>query len=51
MTRDGEALVIRGATPEEVGLVAHEAGVALTGLLPRARTLEAAFFELTGGEA
>jgi ABC-2 type transport system ATP-binding protein len=48
--REGDALVVTGATPEEVGIVANEAHIALRGLAPRARTLEAAFFELTGGE-
>jgi ABC-2 type transport system ATP-binding protein len=48
--RDGEALVVRGATPEEVGLVAAGAGIALSGLVARSRTLEDAFFELTGSE-
>jgi ABC-2 type transport system ATP-binding protein len=43
-------LVVDGADPEAVGLVANDANVALTGLAPRSRTLEAAFFELTGGE-
>jgi ABC-2 type transport system ATP-binding protein len=47
--RDGPALVVLGATPEQVGAIANDAGVALSGLAPRARTLEAAFFELTGG--
>ena len=36
--------------PEQVGAIALEEQVALTGLAPRARSLEAAFFELTGGE-
>ncbi|HZO36140.1 MAG TPA: ATP-binding cassette domain-containing protein [Solirubrobacteraceae bacterium] len=47
--RDGERLIVPGATPEAVGLVAAEAGIALTGLAPRARSLEDVFFELTGG--
>ena len=46
--RDGERLVVPGATPEAVGLVAAEAGIALMGLVPRVRSLEDAFFELTG---
>ena len=41
---------MRGATPEEVGTVAAEEQLVLTGLAPRARSLEAAFFALTGGE-
>jgi ABC-2 type transport system ATP-binding protein len=48
--RDGAALVVRGATPEEVGLVAAGAGIALSGLVARSRTLEDAFFEITGSE-
>ena len=48
--RDGGALLILGVTPEEVGLIALEAQVALTGLAPRTRSLESAFFALTGGE-
>jgi ABC-2 type transport system ATP-binding protein len=51
VTRDGDALVVGGAGPEQVGAVANEARVALSGLAPRARTLEAAFFALTGGES
>ena len=46
--RDGETLLVRDAQPEEVGEVALEAGVALKGLGLRARSLEDAFFELTG---
>ncbi|MCW2989859.1 MAG: hypothetical protein JWM73_453 [Solirubrobacterales bacterium] len=49
-SRDGDALVIAGATPDEIGVIANEARIALRGLAPRARTLEAAFFALTGGE-
>jgi ABC-2 type transport system ATP-binding protein len=48
--RDGDGLLVRGATPEEVGTVAAEEQLVLTGLAPRARSLEAAFFALTGGE-
>ncbi|MEA2424872.1 MAG: type transport system ATP-binding protein [Thermoleophilaceae bacterium] len=46
--RSGDVLIVRGATPEEVGLVAAEEGIPLIGLAPRARSLEAAFFDLTG---
>jgi ABC-2 type transport system ATP-binding protein len=49
--RDGTALLVPGATPEEVGVVAGEAGIYLTGLVPRSRSLEQAFFALTGGES
>jgi ABC-2 type transport system ATP-binding protein len=48
--RDGGSLLVLGATPEEVGVIALEAQVALTGLAPRTRSLETAFFALTGGE-
>jgi ABC-2 type transport system ATP-binding protein len=43
----GESLLVRGATPEQVGLIAHEEGLVLFGLAPRARSLEAAFLALT----
>jgi ABC-2 type transport system ATP-binding protein len=46
---EGGGLVVPGATPEQVGVVAGDAGVYLTGLMPRARSLEQAFFELTKG--
>ena len=49
--RDGTALVVPGATPEQVGVVAGDEGIYLTGLAPRSRSLEQAFFELTGGES
>ena len=48
--REGDALIAIGATPRQVGEVAAEEGLALVGLAPRARSLESAFFELTGGE-
>jgi ABC-2 type transport system ATP-binding protein len=47
--RDGDALIVPGATPEEVGVVAGDARIYLTGLAPRSRSLEQAFFQLTGG--
>ncbi len=47
---DGTALLVPGATPEQVGVVAGDEGVYLTGLAPRSRSLEQAFFDLTGGE-
>ena len=47
---DGAALLVPGATPEQVGVVAGDEGVYLTGLTPRSRSLEQAFFDLTGGE-
>jgi ABC-2 type transport system ATP-binding protein len=46
----GDTLIVRGATPEQVGLIAHEAGLVLFGLAPRARSLESAFFALTGDQ-
>jgi ABC-2 type transport system ATP-binding protein len=48
---DGAALLVPGATPEQVGAVAGDEGVYLTGLAPRSRSLEQAFFDLTGGES
>jgi ABC-2 type transport system ATP-binding protein len=47
--REGETLLVLGATPEQVGEVAAAEGVVVLGLAPRARSLEAAFFALTGG--
>jgi ABC-2 type transport system ATP-binding protein len=47
--RDGDALLVPEATPEQVGIVAGDAQIYLTGLAPRSRSLEQAFFELTGG--
>jgi ABC-2 type transport system ATP-binding protein len=49
-TRDGDALLVPGATPEQVGIVAGDAQIYLSGLAPRSRSLEQAFFDLTGGE-
>ncbi|MGH2943660.1 MAG: ABC transporter ATP-binding protein [Solirubrobacteraceae bacterium] len=46
--RDGDGLLVLGATPEQVGIVAGDAGVYLIGLAPRSRSLEQAFFALTG---
>jgi ABC-2 type transport system ATP-binding protein len=48
--KDGAGLLVPGATPEQVGVVASDEGVYLTGLAPRSRSLEQAFFDLTGGE-
>jgi ABC-2 type transport system ATP-binding protein len=45
--REDEILIVPGATPEQVGAIALDEQVALTGLAPRARSLEAAFFALT----
>jgi ABC-2 type transport system ATP-binding protein len=46
--REPEGLLVLGATPEQVGVVAAEERLVLTGLQPRGRSLEAAFFALTG---
>jgi ABC-2 type transport system ATP-binding protein len=43
----GDTLLVRGATPEQVGTIAHEERLVLFGLAPRARSLESAFFALT----
>jgi ABC-2 type transport system ATP-binding protein len=48
VTHDGETLVVRGATAEQIGDAAHEAGVRLHQLVTRAATLEEAFLEATG---
>jgi len=45
--RDGDVLLVPGATPEQVGEIAAEEQVAVLGLAPRMRSLEAAFFALT----
>jgi ABC-2 type transport system ATP-binding protein len=49
--RDGDLLLVVGATPEQVGAVAGQERVAVLGLAPRVRSLEAAFFALTGAAA
>jgi ABC-2 type transport system ATP-binding protein len=46
--REGDVLLVFGATPEEVGTLAAEHGIPILGLGQRARSLEAAFFALTG---
>jgi ABC-2 type transport system ATP-binding protein len=48
---DGTALIVPGATAEQVGTVAAEERLVLLGLVPCARSLEAAFLELTGGDS
>ncbi len=45
---EGGSLLVLGATPEQVGVVAFEERLTVFGLAPRARSLEAAFFALTG---
>ncbi len=47
VARDGLGLLVPGASPEEVGVIAGDAGVYLVGLAPQARSLEQAFFALT----
>jgi ABC-2 type transport system ATP-binding protein len=44
----GDSLLVLGATPEQVGEIAAAEQVVVLGLAPRARSLEAAFFQLTG---
>ena len=47
----GDALLVPGASPEQVGVVAGDAGVYLVHLTPQARSLEQAFFALTADRA
>jgi len=47
---EGDRLIVLGATTEEVGTIAAEEQVTVLGLAPQGRSLEAAFFELTGGD-
>jgi ABC-2 type transport system ATP-binding protein len=49
--RDGDVLLVLGATPQQVGEVAGEERVTVVGLAARAQSLEAAFFALTGARA
>jgi len=49
--RAGDSLVVPNASTEDVGRVALDERVVLTALAPRSRSLEAAFFALTGHEA
>jgi len=46
-----DQLLVHGATPEEVGRIAMEERIVLAGVSEQTRSLEAAFFELTGEEA
>ena len=41
---------MRDSVPEAVGRVAADHGIALSELVAASRSLEDAFFELTGGE-
>jgi ABC-2 type transport system ATP-binding protein len=45
--REGDVLLVPGASPERVGEIAAEERVVLLGLTARIRSLEAAFFALT----
>jgi ABC-2 type transport system ATP-binding protein len=49
-TQRPDTFVVPGTGPEDVGRIAAAEGVVLYGLAPKARSLESAFFELTGGE-
>jgi ABC-2 type transport system ATP-binding protein len=49
--RESDALLVLGLTPDQVGAIAGEAKVNLTGLAARGRSLEAAFFALTAEQA
>jgi hypothetical protein len=44
-------LVVLGASPQLVGEIAREEHLAVLGLAPRVRSLEAAFFALTGASS
>jgi ABC-2 type transport system ATP-binding protein len=46
----GDTLLVRGATPEQVGIIAAEERLVLFGLAPRSRSLESAFFALTADQ-
>ena len=43
-------LIVRGSPPEVVGEIANEQRIALTELVAVSRSLEDAFFDITGGE-
>jgi ABC-2 type transport system ATP-binding protein len=45
--REGDALIVLGMTPGQVGAIAAKAQLTVLGLAPRARSLEQAFFALT----
>ncbi len=44
-------LIVPGVSPKDVGVLAHDAGIYLIGLGQQSRSLEQAFFALTGGES
>ncbi len=49
--RSGDSLLVSDASTEDVGRAALDERVVLTALAPRSRSLEAAFFALTGDGA
>ena len=49
--RSGDGLLVPGASPEQVGVVAGDAGVYLVYLAPQTRSLEQAFLALTADAA
>ena len=49
--RHGDALIVLGMTPAQVGPIAARAQVTVLGLAPRARSLEQAFLGLTADRA
>src|SRR3954470_13292754 len=49
--RDGDVLLVLGATPEQVGEIASQERVPVLGLTTRAKSLEEAFLALTGAPA
>src|SRR3954469_3031542 len=49
--RDGDVLLVLGASPEQVGEIASQERVPVLGLTARAKSLEEAFFALTGSPA
>jgi ABC-2 type transport system ATP-binding protein len=44
---DSGALLVQGTSPEQVGVIAAETGIALSELVAHSRSLEDAFLELT----
>ena len=44
----GDGLLVPGVSPEQVGVIAGDSGIYLVHLAPQARSLEQAFFALTG---
>ena len=47
----GGGLIVPGVSPQDVGVIAHDAGIYLVALGQQSRSLEQAFFALTGGES